>query len=281
MVWCGVVLCLGALLPARLAQPGSRGRVSCVDESSCPQPLSLELSLENGVTERVTLHSEQDVLDKAAELVARHSLSYEAHERLEIDLLTRWFDTVSCDEASEREIEEERKPLSFNVEIAGVEESINLSCEEDAFYSAESLSQKHRLPPDERKQLEESLLERWYEADDPPEYNGPVCPELHNVISCIELPQSGLVLEVADSVVAAGGRGLFIRCMEEVASVTLPEGTAVCGYADGEMVTTVDESGGKTVLFRLANLSTSVFFEQQLWTVRCALRRCPSPTWRH
>eukprot|EP00966_Prymnesium_polylepis_P301542 6967129-Prymnesium_polylepis.1 len=55
--------------------------------------------------------------------------------------------------------------------------------------------------------------------------------------------------------------------MEGVSSVTLPAGTAVCGYADGAMAAEGDAAGGKTVAFSLREPDTNVFFEQQLWTV--------------
>ena len=42
----------------------------------------------------------------------------------------------------------------------------------------------------------------------------------------------------------------------------------MCGYAAGSMEAESAADGGKTVAFRLAGFNTSVFFEQQLWTVR-------------
>ena len=49
-------------------------------------------------------------------------------------------------------------------------------------------------------------------------YAGPSTPALRNVAASIELPESGLVLEVADSLIAPGGKGLFVRCMQGVSS---------------------------------------------------------------
>ena len=63
-------------------------------------------------------------------------------------------------------------------------------------------------------------------------YAGPSTPALCNVAASIELPESGLVLEVADSLVANGGRGLFIR-VTDGATVTLDRGSPLCGYAEG------------------------------------------------
>lgn len=85
----------------------------------------------------------------------------------------------------------------------------------------------------------------------------------------MELPEVGLVLEVADSLAGGGGagRGLFVRLAEGVDSVTLPAGVAFCGYAAGVMELAGDSEGGKTVGFALRSADTSVFFEQQLWSV--------------
>ena len=85
----------------------------------------------------------------------------------------------------------------------------------------------------------------------------------------MELPEVGLVLEVADSLAGGGGagRGLFVRLAEGVDSVTLPAGVAFCGYAAGGMEMAADSEGGKTVGFALRSADTSVFFEQQLWSV--------------
>ena len=55
-------------------------------------------------------------------------------------------------------------------------------------------------------------------------------------------------------------------------SVTLDEGTAICGYADGSMSAIPDSDGGKSVAFALASLESVVWFEQQLRTVGGALR---------
>ena len=54
-------------------------------------------------------------------------------------------------------------------------------------------------------------------------YAGPSTLALCNIAASIELPESGLVLEVADSSVANGGRGLFIR-ETDGASVRCREG---------------------------------------------------------
>ena len=91
---------------------------------------------------------------------------------------------------------------------------------------------------------------------------------LHNIQASIELPESGLVLEVADSLVANGGLGLFVRVVDGAGAVTLDGGSPLCGYAEGEMVQTPDVAGGKTVAFQLRSPDAAVFFEGRLRTLR-------------
>lgn len=100
-------------------------------------------------------------------------------------------------------------------------------------------------------------------------YAGPVAETtLRNVQVSIELEESGLVLEVADSLVANGGLGLFVRVLDGAGSVTLDGGSPLCGYAEGEMADTPDSAGGKTVAFQLRSPDAAVFFEGRLRTVR-------------
>jgi len=95
-----------------------------------------------------------------------------------------------------------------------------------------------------------------------------VAETLHNIQASIELPESGLVLEVADSLVANGGLGLFVRVVDGAGAVTLDGGSPLCGYAEGEMVQTPDVAGGKTVAFQLRSPDAAVFFEGRLRTLR-------------
>lgn len=99
----------------------------------------------------------------------------------------------------------------------------------------------------------------------PPVYQGPLCASLQNICASVEL--NGLFLEVADSVIAPGGRGLFIRCAENVEGVTVGGATPLCGYADGGMELSPDSDGGKTVAFALKSPGTAVYFEKELHTV--------------
>ena len=98
-----------------------------------------------------------------------------------------------------------------------------------------------------------------------PVYSGPTAEKLTNIAASIPLEESGLVVEVADSIVAPGGFGLFVRC--ESGPVTLDALSPFCGYAHGEMREAADAAGGKTVQFNLQSLSTIVFFEGQMWPV--------------
>ena len=106
----------------------------------------------------------------------------------------------------------------------------------------------------------------------PPVYEGPSCNELSNIVASIELEESGLIVEVADSLVANGGRGLFVRLMDGVELVTLDAASPFCGYASGSMQVEPDALGGKTVAFLLGGLDTAVFFEGRLATIRMLLQ---------
>ena len=172
-------------------------------------------------------------------------------------------------------------PRRFDVQIEpGVIESVSLTAEADVAPAAASLATKHGLEPEDAAILEAHLLSEFIDGEAPPAYAGPTPAEgqpLQGVVCSIELVESGLVLEVADSLLGDGaGRGLFIRTMEDVDSVTLPAGTAVCGYATGSMEASADSEGGKTVRFALREPQTSVFFEKELHTVAS----CLSPTRR-
>lgn len=103
-------------------------------------------------------------------------------------------------------------------------------------------------------------------------YDGPETPSLSNLLVSIELEESGLVVEVADSLVANGGRGLFVRLAEGAQQpVTLDKGTPFCGYAQGAMEQKADAAGGKTVAFHLRSVDAAVFFEGELRSVRACL----------
>ena len=134
---------------------------------------------------------------------------------------------------------------------------------------AADLATKYNLALEQQQALEEDLEAQWADgcSNAPDIYVGPMPDEniLSNVVSSIELPSVGVVLEVADSVVTDGGRGIFIRCLGETESVTLDEGTAVCGYADGTMEAAADSD--KSVAFALASTDAVVWFERELRNV--------------
>ena len=151
----------------------------------------------------------------------------------------------------------------------GSTELVTLASDDDPARVAADLASRHSLSPDKAVCLQEDLALQWADgcANAPPIYVGPMCEdnELSNPVASVELPDAGLVLEVADSVVAPSGRGLFLRCLGEVESVTLEEGTAVCGYAAGAM-SDASESD-RTVAFALASLDSVVWFERELRAV--------------
>lgn len=157
----------------------------------------------------------------------------------------------------------------------GVSERLEVRSEEDVADAAIDLAARHSLDTDAALELEMSLWTQWFtalESELPPVYEGPTPADgapLENVVAKFELEESGLILEVANSLVAPdAGLGLFIRCIESVGEVPLDAGTAICGYASGAMRHEADEAGGKTVAFALNSLDTSVFFERNLYAVR-------------
>ena len=147
-------------------------------------------------------------------------------------------------------------PVKINVAVSledGVTEMVTLASDNGPAAVAADLATKYNLALEQQQALEEDLEAQWADgcSNAPDIYVGPMPDEniLSNVVSSIELPSVGVVLEVADSVVTDGGRGIFIRCLGETESVTLDEGTAVCGYADGTMEAAADSD--KSVAFAL------------------------------
>lgn len=165
--------------------------------------------------------------------------------------------------------------ITVSVQVSlecGATQLVSLAAAEDAETVANDLAVQYELSDEQRAALEADLAEQWADGCEnaPPIYVGPMCEdnELDECIASIELASAGLVLEVARSTVALGGFGLYIRCLPESESVTLDEGTAVCGYAEGSMRTSPDSAGGKSVAFALASLESVVWFERRLVTVR-------------
>ena len=117
----------------------------------------------------------------------------------------------------------EQPPISLEVALEnGQRETVSIGCEEDVFEAAASISARHALDEEASAELEAHLYARWLdgEGEEAPPYEGPTATdgELQGVVCSIELPDVGLVLEVADSLLGGGGGraglGLFVRTME-------------------------------------------------------------------
>jgi len=168
---------------------------------------------------------------------------------------------------------------SSNLELVlsgGETAPVSLQSEADVKVAAAQIALE--FPDINVEDLERELMISWLDScrKSTPAYNGPSPGEgkLEGLEVSLPLPEVGLVLEVAQSVVSgAAGRGLFIRLLDGFERVTLQEGTAVCGYAAGSMHTDADSMGGKTVAFCLRSPSTSVWFERELYTVSELLNR--------
>ena len=162
----------------------------------------------------------------------------------------------------------------------GVTESVRLSSADDADAAAAEIAGRHLADggPEVLAQLAAALRARYAVARST--YEGPAPPGgAHARAPDVEVAwgESELVLEVADSVVAPGGRGLFARVARPGARVTLDAGTALCGYASGSLRaaappdSAASSARDKTVATRLAELDTAVWFEGELVTLREAL----------
>ena len=87
----------------------------------------------------------------------------------------------------------------------------------------------------------------------------------------LQLAELGLDIAVGTSIVCPAQLGLFVRCSDGVDSVTLPECTLLCGYANpGTFLST--DVGDKTVGFSFTNRSTAVFFQRKLMELGDALQ---------
>ena len=75
-------------------------------------------------------------------------------------------------------------------------------------------------------------------------------------------------LQVAESTVAGAGRGLFVRKKLPGAAVRLDRGAIFCGYASGTTSTDPNQSGGKSVGFRLTSASQLVVFDGEVMPLR-------------
>eukprot|EP00633_Aureoumbra_lagunensis_P001209 CAMPEP_0197294488 /NCGR_PEP_ID=MMETSP0890-20130614/32611_1 /TAXON_ID=44058 ORGANISM="Aureoumbra lagunensis, Strain CCMP1510" /NCGR_SAMPLE_ID=MMETSP0890 /ASSEMBLY_ACC=CAM_ASM_000533 /LENGTH=281 /DNA_ID=CAMNT_0042769923 /DNA_START=228 /DNA_END=1073 /DNA_ORIENTATION=+ len=112
---------------------------------------------------------------------------------------------------------------------------VEIEKEADVYSIATKLEAK--LNAEERSQLVQGLLARWRNRDKSTtlieSYKGPQTKNgiLSNIVASIVLEEAGIVLQVADSTILDGGRGLFIRALEE--PFLFRKGDVVCGYAFG------------------------------------------------
>ena len=102
-------------------------------------------------------------------------------------------------------------------------------------------------------------------------YSGPTADAGVQDLECSLTGPGGLILEVARSTIADdAGRGLFVRVPDGEASITLPGGTALCGYGSGSMCAERPERArGRYTEYRLIGCAT-VWFEGEL-TNACEL----------
>ena len=77
----------------------------------------------------------------------------------------------------------------------------------------------------------------------------------------VAIEELGLLVCLGPSLVA-DGRGLFISILDEVDEVTLPAGTAVCGYSKGSFRSTA--TSDKSVAFYFKSTEDGVMFEGKL-----------------
>ena len=105
----------------------------------------------------------------------------------------------------------------------------------------------------------------------PRKYTGPVLSDEADIVAAFGLDELGLDLVVAESTVAPGSLGLYVRLAEGVTSTTCPCMQLVCGYArEGSF--DYQDVGDKTVGFAMGGLNTAVVFEKQFMTIQEALR---------
>ncbi len=77
----------------------------------------------------------------------------------------------------------------------------------------------------------------------------------------VAIEELGLLVCVGPSLVA-DGRGLFISILDEVEQVTLPAGTAICGYSKGAFFSTA--TSDKSVAFYFKSADDGVMFDGKL-----------------
>lgn len=163
----------------------------------------------------------------------------------------------------------------------GAIERVELQSAADVESEAARLRAKHPTSPrDTEKSLARTLAGHYkkFQAQPtlPAPYRGPSHGEkssssdLSDLAASFEVGDTGLVLEVAESLSGAG-LGLFVRKRDANAPhVLLQAGQAVCGYPCHLAARPVIE-GGKTILFSLASLDDEVMFGGKLQPLRAVL----------
>jgi len=182
--------------------------------------------------------------------------------------------------------------LDINLESGG-SEPVVLNCEADIRAEALRVTKLH-FGNDQKilVELQKGLQEQWNAVlakgidavalETHPIYAGPIPTGgvVAGIVATIELPDSGLILEVGESVSPDAGLGLFVRCsvlFNTDGSIAPPlaiidAGTPLCGYAVGEMQPEAD-NGGKSVKFGVSEDGAGcVWFESKLIPLRQVLQ---------
>jgi len=186
--------------------------------------------------------------------------------------------------------------LDINLEGGG-SEPVVLKCEADISAEALRVTKLH-FGNDQKVfvELQKGLQKQWNAVlakgvnavalETHPTYEGPVPTggtvggTVGGIVATVELPESGLILEVGESVSPDAGLGLFVRCSVQFNSdgsiapplVIIDAGTPLCGYAAGDMQPKADV-GGKSVKFGVSEDGVGcVWFESKLQPLRQVLQ---------
>mmetsp|Transcript_16462 Transcript_16462/g.53608 ORF Transcript_16462/g.53608 Transcript_16462/m.53608 type:complete len:307 (+) Transcript_16462:128-1048(+) len=141
---------------------------------------------------------------------------------------------------------------------------------EDAATIAQRMREDGKLGAEEAEAMAGALADRWRARNIEP-HAGPAVEELEDIEASIDLPDCGLVLEVARSTVAGAGRGLFVRKMPHREPFFFHKGAILCGYAHGAVDHEIsrDEArdSGRAVDFAWTGPSQNVLFGQDILRV--------------
>jgi len=104
-------------------------------------------------------------------------------------------------------------------------------------------------------------------SSDVPIYSGPVT-NYENIEAGCTIDDLKLQVLVGKSTVC-NGRGLFIAVDEDADEVTIPRGTAICGYSKGTFTTSAN--GTMTVAYIFEDIDVAVFFNKELIPLKKAI----------